>query len=324
MVDSKEKIPDCYRDPKFQFYTTYRSSTKNYFRDFTGKELIQKNVKTLAELMAIFQKDIFKNDEPLEAVVDSAILSSNLLIQDIKTTPLNPLPICRKFIKDQRSTNVNRGFFTMRKIELETEIMLPRRLQVCLEDIKDTAYQLQPFCCPFIQSFYRKCVKQNELDIQPIVSQFLSAAWNEDELISFEICGFYPIRAHEDEHTVNPAHVIIQSTNQKVILICEDKKDDMNHAILQLFDQMITYSLTQTGRNTKYICGLATSLYRWQFCCFINTRFTNNRIISNEIALEVQNQIPTTNFITSIAQTIRGFLTKDVGQIIMQVKLLFY
>ena len=329
MEGSKPMQPEIPEDGSFKLLITYRTSAKVIRKEFTSQDPLLRSIKTVEDLLDYFQRDVLKNKEPLEAFLNSVIVPPDFRISEIQTTRWNPLAICRKFIKNQKTTTVNKGFFTMCKIELEPDIILPKKLQVCIAEIKDSIYQVQDYYRPFIQSYYRKIAKQNECDIHPTISLFLSGSFTEAETTKFQLCGYYPIKSYTDEHFVFPNHVILEEPTQNAIFICEDKKDDMDHAVLQLFDQLITYSLTQKGKQKKYIYGLATSLYRWRFCCYINTSFTNNKvtadnfIVSDEIGIELQDQVPTNTFITNIVQIIRGFITKDVGGIIMQVKLLF-
>ena len=101
-----------------------------------------------------------------------------------------------------------------------------------------------------------------------------------------------------------------------MVCVVEDKTLDRIHAIIQLFDQM---------RTCSHFYEFAVTANRLTFCCYIRPEGNNVETRDNFIVSRPKDVIPNVDeeiseaFIQEIVQFIRGFITKDVAQVINQV-----
>lgn len=266
----------------------------------------------------LLKKKFYKKDTPIEVIFQGRKLPLDSQLQDLKTTKAHPIKIVYKYIK-YGDHLISQSFFNQRSIEFQTTILVRSRFESSLLEIIDPNFTITDAASEAVRNTYL-FAKDSEYAVHSITMQFLIASLKKPD--PSRILSRKKITIQSDKHEAIPDHTLYNPENDKILLICEDKKVDMDQAVLQNFDQLRSFSFTEQGENCRYVYGLATNLTAWRFCCYIpysdNENVTaNNFIVSKEIPTHFDDEdLPSRDFIQRIARIIRGFLTKDVDAIV--------
>ena len=280
----------------------YYADTKVMIAEVDEMVTLRRKLHVVENLLEYY-KEAYLDNEPHVVLLKGKTLGPKEKFEYFQTSKADPVVICRMFIKDTKTTNVHTSFFTLRNIDYYADIITPKKLEKCLERIKKTEFEVKDFVVLAIRYFYQNSAKETETDVRALVHQFLCSAVQDDDhnADKYTVLGGVEIKLKDIHHSAKPDHIIKSESTESYVLICEDEADDLRHAILHLFDQLITYSLSEAGSTKKYFCGIATTLARWRFCCYIRPaegNYTaNNFIVSDTFGIELENQLPTESFI---------------------------
>ena len=83
-------------------------------------------------------------------------------------------------------------------------------------------------------------------------------------------------------------------------------------------------SLNRQRKYPQYVYGHVTNIREWRFCCYIKpvgdkSVSAENFIVSSPMMTRLVNPeifLPTKEFVEQIAKIIRGFVVKDVDEIV--------
>jgi len=178
-----------------------------------------------------------------------------------------------------------------------------------------------------IQNAYGKVNLESQPDVQPVVTAFLHGAYTLAEAKTTDILrGKYEIKVQEDGHSALPDHIFENPVQKKIIILCEDKHNDLEKAKLQNFDQLISFSLTEAGRDQKYFYGIASTVKNWVLLLYKTTEqektaTKHNFIVSKNMSLTLNDQnLLRLDFIRDLMRLIRGLMTNNPDQVMNQVR----
>jgi len=220
------------------------------------------------------------------------------------------------------ATIISHKFFEQRSIAFYSDITLQEKFQPCISHIQDTDYKIDDIRSGMVQIFYSGISRDSESAVHVVAAAFLLTSFGQQEGKDLKVLYNKRIVTEEDKHEAIPDSVIFSVAKKKFLLICEDKKYDIEQAMLQNFDQLRSFSLSEEGKNFRYVYGLVTNLKDWRFCCYVKPPpgrdvSADNFIVSTQFQTFFdETQLPTKGFVELLAQIIRGFLTKDIDAIV--------
>ena len=153
----------------------------------------------------------------------------------------------------------------MRHIKLKNEILRDCKFQKCIEEskceftIEDK--DLKKFMNEILHTF-----QKNEASKGSLVKRILDFAVEANPFLL--ITNEYYIS--NERHIVKADHTVSHILSQRLLLISSDKEveDDLFGGLIQNFDQLKTYSLTEEGSQYPFIYGITSSFNEWRICCY--------------------------------------------------------
>ena len=164
-----------------------------------------------------------------------------------------------------------------------------------------------------------------EDDKGPLIQQILEFA-----ILNYEECKYnkqdieslirlrnqYVIRT--GDHKIKADHAIIQIWNSRAILIVEDELEEIENGIIQSFDQLRTYSLSDEGKEFPIFYGIVSTFTEWIFCCYIppeeNKIATEDSFYTSErfrLTIDLETTSSKKDNFDKLIGMIKGFLIPD-------------
>lgn len=236
-----------------------------------------------------------------------------------ETSENNPIYIYLKHIINTKNDNSDQDltdtFFQQRDINLREGILLDRKFQGCLDQLEKIpdidAVELRAFL---------KAFKKHKLiygaSKYPLINRFLENSFESD---NYTIQNAYEIKA--DEHKAIADFIIYDEITRRAIIVGEGKHQDILAGVIQNFDQERSYSMSIQGKKFQFVYGVATSLEKWVFTCYVVPKDGmpakyDNFLVSEEIPLEIESGKPTLDSIKKILGYLQGLLEPQIDKIV--------
>ncbi len=283
--------------------------------------LLQLNIKSAKNLLSYLTDiEICSRDVAVDVIFENETLSEETRLESFKTSSGNPIQIVYRHIKfNKNSTDISEDFFTQRGIRFTEDIYLKKNFEPYLQQIKGQNFSVSDGHLSYIQRALAvhkfSCVER----VRVLMDAFLVAAIAESEENDLSIACNSQIRIDTQSpklHLAEPYYVLMDSHSGRVLLICQSREQNIQQAVLENFDQLRSYSLVYNQIGMKYLYGLASTLDKWIFTCYVvpekGQKLTSqNFLISRMINIDTRSETTTKDSIRMIVKYIRRFLVKD-------------